>query len=282
MGIKRADFAGTWYPGDRRECERTIRDFMKNSHVPKGEYLGVGGIVPHAGWQFSGQTAFSVFHAIEKKRSPRLFFILGRHLHESGPDSIFCDEGFETPLGTLEAHMPACERLCEAFRFRKENAHTYTRDNTVELQLPFIRFLFPDAAVVTIGVAPSPRAPAIGARCAELAVELGLSACFIGSTDLTHYGPNYGFMPKGVGPGSDKWVKEENDRAFVEALLAGDPERVLKEAERSKNACCPGGAAAAVSAAVRSGGKKGFLVGYTTSYDIHPDNSFVGYAGVVY
>jgi hypothetical protein len=282
MGIKRADFAGTWYPGGRRECERAMKDFLDESRIPEGDYLGVGGVVPHAGWRFSGQTAFSVFHAVERKRAPELFFVLGRHLHESGSDSIFCDEGFETPLGTLRTHARACEKLCETFRFRRENAQSYTRDNTVELQLPFIRFFFPDAAVVAIGVAPSPRAPAIGAGCAELAGELGLSACFIGSTDLTHYGPNYGFMPKGVGPGSVKWVKEENDRAFVEALLAGDPELVLREAKRSGNACCPGGAAAAVSAAGRSGGKKGFLVGYSSSYDGHPDDSFVGYAGVVY
>jgi AmmeMemoRadiSam system protein B len=282
MGIKRADFAGAWYPGGRRECEKTIGDFMNNSRVPEGGYLGVGGVVPHAGWHFSGQTAFSVFHAIKQKRSPELFFIFGRHLHESGPESIFFDEGFETPLGTLKVHIPACEKLCEAFRFRRENAQSYTRDNTAELQLPFIRYLFPGASAVALGVAPSPRAPAIGVRCAELAEELGLAACFIGSTDLTHYGPNYDFMPKGVGPGSVRWVKEENDRTFVEALLAGDPERVLTEAERSKNACCPGGAAAAVSAAGRAGGKKGFLVGYTTSYDIQPDRSFVGYTGVVY
>jgi AmmeMemoRadiSam system protein B len=282
MGIKRADFAGTWYPGGRRECEKTIREFTKNSRVPEGEYLGVGGVVPHAGWYFSGQTAFSVFHAIRRKRSPELFFILGRHLHESGPDSIFFDEGFETPVGTLKVHIPACEKLCEAFLFRKETAQSYTRDNTIELQLPFIRFLFPDASAVAIGVAPSQRALAIGERCAELAGELRLEACFIGSTDLTHYGPNYGFMPKGTGPGSVRWVKEENDRKFVEVLLAGDPERVLKEAEQSQNACCPGGAAAAVSAAGRAGAKKGHLVRYTTSYDIHPDSSFVGYTGVVY
>jgi AmmeMemoRadiSam system protein B len=280
--MKRADFAGSWYPGGRKECEKSIRDFLKNSRVPEGDYLGVGGVVPHAGWYFSGQTAFSVFHAIRQKRSPELFFIFGRHLHESGPDSIFFDEGLETPLGALKVHIPACEKLCEAFRFRKENAQSYTRDNTIELQLPFIRFLFPDAAVLAIGVAPSQRAPAIGVRCAELAGELRLAACYIGSTDLTHYGPNYGFMPKGVGPESVRWVKEENDRSFVEALLAGDPKRVLREAERSNNACCPGGAAAAVSAAGHAGARRGYLVDYRTSYDIQPDRSFVGYAGVVY
>ena len=50
----------------------------------------------------------------------------------------------------------------------------------------------------------------------------------------------------------------------------------------SHNACCPGAAAAAIAAIRRGGVERGFLVDYTTSYDRHPDSSFVGYAGVIY
>jgi hypothetical protein len=281
MGIRKADFAGTWYPGGRRECEEAITRFMDRSGAPEGGYLGAGGVVPHAGWRFSGLTAFTVFRAIRTKRTPELFFILGRHLHERGPESVFLDDGFETPLGEIGVHIPASERLCRVLGFGREDARSRPRDNTVELQLPFIRFLFPDAKVAAVAVAPSARAPDVGKRCAEVAEELGISACFIGSTDLTHYGPDYGFTPRGTGIGSLGWVKE-NDRTFVEALLEGDPARVLREAARANNACCPGGAAAAVAAAGHSGGKRGYLAGYATSYDVHPGDSFVGYAGVVY
>ncbi|MBN2323714.1 MAG: AmmeMemoRadiSam system protein B, partial [Spirochaetes bacterium] len=48
------------------------------------------------------------------------------------------------------------------------------------------------------------------------------------------------------------------------------------------NACCPGAVCAAIGAVKAGGVKKGVLVTYTTSYDVRPDSSFVGYAGVVY
>jgi AmmeMemoRadiSam system protein B len=69
---------------------------------------------------------------------------------------------------------------------------------------------------------------------------------------------------------------------IVESFLKTDAEKVVKQALASKNACCPGAASAAVAASRKLGCEKGILVTYTTSYDVHPDSSFVGYAGVVY
>jgi MEMO1 family protein len=288
MGIKRADFAGTWYPGSRKECLKSMESFARAGFATDKEHSGIGGIVPHAGWRFSGLTAYSVFASIQMKKNPELFFIFGRHQPPGGANAVFLDDGFETPLGVLPVHKEVCERLCEASSLRRENAASRTRDNTVELQLPFIKHLFPGSKVVALAVSADERAVDIGEKCAGIAEDLGVKACFIGSTDLTHYGPNYDFMPKGTGAGAVRWVKEENDRRIVEALLSGDPRRVLGEAEGSRNACCPGGAAAALAAIRETAGiratgpAEGALVQYTTSYDIHPDASFVGYTGIVY
>ncbi len=246
-----------------------------------------GGIVPHAGWYFSGKTAYSVFNSINESASkrgktPELFFLFGMHLGPGSPNYIFLDEGFQTPFGTLEVHRKASDIMASSFNFYREDAHNYTPDNTVELQLPFIKYLFPEALIVTVGAAPGPTAFEIGEKAAQIAEKLGLEPCFIGSTDLTHYGPNYGFTPHGTGPGSVRWVKEENDRRMVEAFLRADPQGVVREALTSHNACCPGAAGAAIAAVRKLGAQGGELIHYTTSYDIHPDSSFVGYAGVVY
>ncbi len=290
MSVRSMDFAGTWYPGRRDECIGTIEDFQK-ALPPGPEEAGspeyIGGIVPHAGWYFSGSTANAVFSAIHRraaksKRMPKLFFLFGRHLHAASPHYIFVDEGFETPLGTLQVHSEVSKRLADAFDFIKEDSSHYSPDNTIELQLPFIKYYFPDARVVTAGIAPNRTAVEIGEKAARLSDELGIEACFIGSTDLTHYGPNYGFTVQGTGKKSVQWVKEENDRRIIEAFISADPLHVIEEALVSHNACCPGAAAAAITGAKKRGAKSGTLVQYTTSYDRHPDSSFVGYAGVVY
>lgn len=282
MGIRRADFAGTWYPGTKRECVKMFEEFEREIPAVEEGYLGIGGIVPHAGWAYSGKTAFMLFHAVSLKKKPLLFFLFGRHLPPGSSDYIFIDEGFETPLGVIEADRKAGTMLAERFPFQREDARSFSKDNTIELQLPFIKYLFPEASVVVFGVSPTERALHIGELASSLSRELGTPSCFIGSTDLTHYGPNYGFMPKGTGATSVHWVKKENDRRIVELFLEADPSGVLMEAERSHNACCPGGAAAAISAARKTGADKGVLVNYTTSYDIYPNSSFVGYSAVVY
>ena len=283
MGTRRADFAGSWYPGTKRECINTIEDYMSDVRIPKEEYTGLGGIVPHAGWYFSGKTALTVYSAINLKITPDLIFLFGMHLGEDSRDHIFIDDGVETPLGELKVNREASEMLSRSFDFVEEDASHYSRsENTLELQFPLIKYTFPDTSLVIIGSAPTSRAIEIGEKAAAISKELGLSACFIGSTDLTHYGPNYYFTPEGTGKESVQWVKEVNDKKIIDAFLHAVPGEVISEALSSRNACCPGAAGAAIAGASRLGAAGGILVRYTTSYDIHPDMSFVGYAGVVY
>jgi len=282
MGIRRADFAGTWYPGSRRECTKKIEEFFNKIRIPEDNYSGIGGIVPHAGWYFSGKTASSVYMGIKKKKAPDLIFIFGMHLAPSSQGYIFLDEGFETPLGPLFVHTKAAEMLSESFNLVKENSISYVRDNTVEVQLPFLKYLFPDVKVVTCGVPPNNSAIEIGKKATRIAEELGIETCFIGSTDLTHYGPNYGFVHRGTGIEAVKWVREVNDKKIVDIFINADPVKVLNEAAQSHNACCPGAAAAAITAVRQAGITRGVVADYTLSYNIVPDSSFVGYAGILY
>ena len=282
MGYRKPDLAGAWYPGGEREVCKTIEGYIAGVQIPKEPYRGIGGIVPHAGWYFSGRTAFSVFYSISKKSSPSLIWLFGMHLPPQGPDYIFIDDGYETPLGRLPLHVEAAGMLLDSFDFLKEDSKGYSQDNTIEVQLPFVKYLFPEARIVTVGVSPARRAYEIGERAASISQELGAESCFIGSTDLTHYGPNYSFSPHGTGKDAVRWVKEENDKPIVDAFLQADWEGALHSALSRQDACCPGAVAAAIGAVRRTGIKKGVLVQYTTSYDINPDSSFVGYAGVVY
>jgi AmmeMemoRadiSam system protein B len=296
MAFKKASFAGTWYPAAGPECARSMKKYDEEGDLvplldevparPAGQGF-FGGIVPHAGWYFSGKTAYSVFRSIDhlsrsRGKQPDLFFLFGMHLPPRGPNYLFIDEGFETPLGRIRVNGEAAEGMVNKFQFVKMSARDSVSDNTTELQLPFIRHLFPEAEILSMGVSPDERALQIGETAFELARELGKTPCFIGSTDLTHYGPNYGFMPRGIGIQSVKWVKEHNDREIVDTFLQARPDQVIEKALSAHSACCPGAAAAAIAAVKRGGADRGVLIDYTTSYDRHPDSSFVGYAGVLF
>ena len=154
-------------------------------------------------------------------------------------------------------------------------------DNTIEVQLPLVKYFFPQAKLLALRAPHSNTAIELGQAVAAVAKELKVSILVFGSTDLTHYGPNYGWSPKGYGPEAVKWVKEVNDKKFIDQALKLDGPGMLKTAQADQSACSAGGAVAAVAAAKADGARKAALIDYYTSYDVMPGDSFVGYAGVV-
>jgi len=283
MDIRRSDFARSWYPASESECREAISALSQACVTcpPGGEGV-LGGIVPHAGWYFSGRIAFNVIKCLKEEKDPEICVIFGRHLHPGSGNFIMEEGSWSTPLGELEIAAEIAERLTSEFRFTVETASNYEPDNTVELQLPFIKYVFPHVKILPIGVPPAPASIKIGERVAEIAEDMGKKMLVLGSTDLTHYGYNYGYTPKGTGQQALEWVKNENDRKMVDLMLAMDTESIISEALMNSNACCSGAVAAAIAAMKRMGARKGEELIYGTSYDINPSSSFVGYVGIIF
>ncbi|NQT55052.1 MAG: AmmeMemoRadiSam system protein B [Desulfobacteraceae bacterium] len=283
MGMRRADFAGSWYPGSESDCRVTIEEFSDASiPCPDDIESVVGGIVPHAGWYFSGQIACNVIKCLNIKEDPDTCMIFGRHMHP-GSDNIIMKEGqWATPIGALEIDTGLAARLTDEFIFTVETDSRYEQDNTIELQLPFIKYFFPQIKIVPISLPPKETSLEIAKRAAEISKSMGRRTIVLGSTDLTHYGYNYGYTPKGVGEDAVEWVKNVNDKRVVDLILEMDAKGVIQESLKNHNACCPGAAGAAIEAAKTLGAKKGEKIIYSTSYDIRPNSSFVGYVGIVF
>lgn len=284
MAVRPADLAGSWYPANETDCRRTIESFIAESTpCPSSKGGGgVGGIVPHAGWVFSGRIACNVVSCLQREPAPDTVIIFGRHLHPGSGNYLMKEGHWSTPLGDLEIDSEMGEALDLEFAFNLETASRYDQDNTIELQLPFVKYFFPEVKLVPIGVPPRAESLEIGERVATLIKEMGKKALVLGSTDLTHYGYNYGYAPKGAGQEAVDWVKNENDKAVVDLMVGMDPHGVIEDAMNRQNACCAGAAAAAIVAAKGLGADRGEKILYATSYDVRPDSSFVGYAGVLF
>jgi AmmeMemoRadiSam system protein B len=111
-------------------------------------------------------------------------------------------------------------------------------------------------------------------------------AVFLASSDLTHYGPDYGFAPGGVGMHGLEWARQ-NDRRLLDRIEKFDVDGIVAEVATRMNAC-GGGAIAAMLAACREyGGGSATVLRHANSYETlrdvapqRPDNA-VGYAAVV-
>jgi AmmeMemoRadiSam system protein B len=277
MNIRPRMLPAGWYPGNKRDCLAEMERFIAGVQpLPPGTRV-FGGEVPHAGWYFSGKLAARVFYLTSRISQPQVVCIFGGHLGGKSPPLLVTEEAWETPLGNL----PLATEFYEPLKKRLTLETDYPGDNTIEVQLPFVQHFFPKAKVLALRSPHSTKALELGEAVVAVAKELKVTLLAFGSTDLTHYGPNYGWSPKGYGKEAVKWVKEVNDKRFLDLTLKLDGPGMLKAAAEDQSACSPGGAVAAVTAAKKLGATKAILVDYYTSYDIMPGDSFVGYAGVV-
>ena len=281
--VRKPSFAGSWYPAGASECEREIKDFLKEGKkISLPDKSLVGGIVPHAGWYFSGSIACNVIQCLSGEDTPDVIVVFGMHLHPDSPCYMMPKGAWQTPFGEIAVEETLAAELASKFSFSLETPDRFPQDNTVELQLPFIKYFFNDSKIVALGVPPHESSLEIGRSVVEISKQLGLQVKVIGSTDLTHYGRNYGFVSKGTGKQAVEWVRNENDRRVINAMLALEPKNVISEAMTNQNACCAGAAATAVEAAKHLGANQAYEVSYATSYDKSPGDSFVGYVGIVF
>ncbi len=275
--MRRRCLSPGWYPSTPERARQAI-ERMLDAPVEQSD-RGIAGIVPHAGWEFSGQIALEVLSSVARGFDTiDTTVIIGGHLGRG--DGILCsfEESWETPLGPAVSDL---ELLAEVRRAVAVSPDTEA-DNTVEVQLPFVRYLMPAARVLGMRAPPSLDAVRLGAAVAEAADRLSRNVVVVGSTDLTHYGASYGFSPKGEGEEAVRWVRDVNDRRIVACLVAMDTGGALERAVRERSACSVGGALAAIGYAKARGVTTGRLVDYRTSYDVAPSDSFVGYAGILY
>ncbi len=285
MEIKKTAFANSWYPAAADQCEAFIQSFLKEKQgLPVGDF--VGGIVPHAGWFYSGSIACRVIAALQPalETYPPIDTILlfGAHMHPQSEPFILSLGGVETPFGHIEVDTDLVDRICDSISISRRSPSRFPDDNTLELQYPFIKYFFPRARIVVCAVAPSAFSSTIGSTAVDAAERLSRTFRVIGSTDMTHYGPDFGFTPEGTGEPAMEWVKNTNDRAAVEAMMGMDASAIISQGLGNQNMCCPGAVAAAVAACKRMGVVKASRLDYATSFEKSGGSSFVGYAGILY
>ncbi|MBI4615305.1 MAG: AmmeMemoRadiSam system protein B [Planctomycetes bacterium] len=290
MSSRAAVFAARrWYPPAERACRDQLREMLSGTEellpreLPRAP---VGGLAPHAGWVYSGKTAAAVFRALGERVRPQAIVFFGS-VHVPGVDAptIWDGGAWETPIGPMEVARDLVEAILARCPDVVADEEPHREEHSVEVQLPFARHYWPDAGVAVLMVPPDERAPGVGRAAARAVRELGLSAIGVGSTDMTHYGPRYGFTPKGVGAEAHRWVTEENDRRMIERIAALDSAGVLAESRERHNACSAGAIAAVLAFASELGARRGTLLHYTTSHDARPAGppvDFVGYSGFVF
>ncbi|PIU12692.1 MAG: AmmeMemoRadiSam system protein B [Hadesarchaea archaeon CG08_land_8_20_14_0_20_51_8] len=272
--------AGQFYAGTRSGLLRQIEDCYTHrlgpGKVPKlkisGRRLIKGGVVPHAGYEYSGPIAAHVFNALAEDGFPKSFVVIGGH--PAYGEAVITTETFVTPLGEISVDKDLAKNMD-----LEENQDVHAYEHAIEVQLPFLQHLKPDIKFVPICV-PSmdvKLAEEVGRKIAK-AVN-GKDVVILASTDFTHAGPNYDQLPP-RNMRVDEFVKKR-DKVAIKAILELSPTRLFEEIENNEISVCGAGSVAAMLFALEKMAKSAELLKYATSYDIWPANSAVGYGAIV-
>jgi len=262
-----------WYPRDGKAVSTFLSEFDTVKRSSRAA------IMPHAGWYYSGRTA--ALGAASLQRDAETVVILGGHLGAENPPLFAMEDAVKTPFGP----MPIDADLRSALVKEIDGAKDAYRDNTVEVLLPMAHYFFPKANLLWLRLPASIESFESGKTISRIAAKLNRKIAVFGSTDLTHYGRNYGFSPQGSGEAALRWVREVNDASFIKAVESGDSKEVLCRAEEDYSSCSVGAVLGAMGFAEAEGLQKARLLAYATSADVDksevPD-SFVGYAAFAF
>jgi len=261
-----------FYPDKAEELKKQLKSFF--SKLRGRSQKNFGFIAPHAGYVYSGQAAAYSFKNLQKADT---YIILGTNHYSTG--NLIATDDFETPLGILKNDVKFSELLLNNKIFKKDEQKF---EHSIEVQLPFLQYYNNNARIVPILVTARDinEIKKIAELITDAAKQLKRKIYIIASSDFTHYGYSYEFVPFPADEAKKKI--EEIDRKAIISIEKMDAKGFLKAAEKT-TICGQGAIAAAIAACRILGAKKAILLKYSNSAEISGsyDNA-VSYASILF
>ncbi|HIH77421.1 MAG TPA: MEMO1 family protein [Halobacteria archaeon] len=268
--------AGQFYPANKGELADMISTFLANvdSKTIDDKLAGAdrifGGVVPHAGYIYSGQTAAYTYAALERLNKDTDTFVLfgPNHTGLGSPVSVSSDK-WMTPFGVVEPDLDVIKRIPPLIIDRDEVAHIY--EHSIEVQLPFLQYIFGSFKIVPIILGMQDKETVLEVADSIIAAISGLDKkiTFIASSDLSHYVPER--------------VAHQKDRRLIDTIERLDVDGLYKVLyDENVSACGFGCISTVINISKRFGAEKGRLLKYSTSADVSGDRlRVVGYSSIV-
>ena len=274
MPTRPAAVAGTWYPGSAGALTRDLDGYLDAAPEWTGGKI-TALIAPHAGLMFSGPVGAYAYKAAASQRYDAIVLAGPSHFVAFDGVSIYPEGAFATPLGdaVIDADLAAA-LLGYPGIMALPAAHQ--REHSLEMQLPFVRRLFPEAPIVPLVMGFQTRETIASLAAALSHACSGRKVLLVASTDLSHY--------------FDARTAAALDGRVQSHVAAFDPDALLErfeeypEHERGRYVACGGGPAIAVMLAARQlGATAGRVLKYAHSGEISGDNDgVVGYLAAAF
>jgi len=279
LKIRKPCVADAFYAGTKAQLTSQIAECFTHrfgpGSVPKPELQGqrkiVGIVCPHAGYMYSGPVAANGYSRLAADGPPDALIILGpNHTGQGSVLSTQTEGAWETPMGLATIDSDLAKKIQTANGLIDIDEKAHRNEHSIEVQLPFIQFMFKDAKFVPICMMIQDLKTS--REIAKTIVEQtkGRNVVIIASSDFTHYEPQE--------------TATKKDKKAIDAILNLDDEALNELGENNRVTLCGYGPITTLIAAAKIlGNVRAELLAYRTSGDITGDKSaVVGYSSLVF
>ena len=274
--VRRAAVAGSFYPSEANHLTQLLQEcFVTHPLGPRGVASPtpslLGGMVPHAGYVYSGACAAHFFSRLETDLDSVILMGVN-HRGEGAKVALSPADYWETPLGKVKVDHSLGEFLKDRVSFLVDDEHAHRQEHSIEVQIPFLqrvlgKFSFLPVSFSHLSEQECIHVGEMMAHLYEAEAKKGKKTVLIASSDLSHY--------------LSRQETERLDRLAVEQILSLEPMGLLNTVERSNISMCGVYPTAVLLAAARTlGARRAQLLKHCHSGDVAPMNEVVGYASV--
>ena len=181
--VRPAAVAGLFYPGDAGQLEATLATLL-GGPTPEGR-APKALIVPHAGYVYSGATAGRAYRSMASAAAAitRVVLLGPSHREWFAGLAVPQARAFATPLGLAWIDEAAVARAAGLPSVILSDA-PHAREHSLEVQVPFLQRLLPNAQIVPVLVG---EATAAEVESVIDALWGGPETLIVVSSDLSHY-----------------------------------------------------------------------------------------------
>jgi len=273
LSVRSPAVEGAFYPAEEGVLSSQIETFLAN--VPSAEKRPTILIVPHAGYQYSGQVAAYGFKQLVNSRTDKVV-LLGPSHQVPFEGAAIDDNGFwQTPLGQVAIDTDLASKMIASHKLIFAGSEYHRQEHSLEVEVPFLQKVLGSFKLVPILMGDKTE-ETINALVEILAKEFDSPMVLVVSSDLSHY-PSYEDANK-------------VDAKTIDAVLTGEVKQFDEVISESINAgilnlstcaCGEGPIKVGMKLAERLGIDDIRLLKYANSGDVTGDKErIVGYAAI--
>jgi AmmeMemoRadiSam system protein B/AmmeMemoRadiSam system protein A len=186
--------SGQWFPASESGLRDDLSERLRGITLVRKQNI-CAAVVPHAGYRYSGAVAGGVYLRIDPKTIKRIVVMgpshyVSMHNQVSIPDATH----FRTPLGDLAVDTAFVDQL-RKLPFIITDPRAHQREHSDQIQLPLIQYCLSTKIPVVCMVCGQFDSKHLVEAATAMQELLDEGTFFVASSDFTHYGASYGFMP---------------------------------------------------------------------------------------